>query len=500
LLTNWAAARQDKRWSRALNWEEEFWFVTTTDSSLWEPHLNLFQRKVRIVKNLIDDYVEIVRSFFRHPVDYCFTKLIVYPTLYSLAAEHKIVYDDIDSNIWNRGQWIGENHFNRCRLLDKVGGIYDDAPAQYENFFGVATTFPYKVLAIFAAIQPWCTLTQFSLSTPALIRAHILAAEILGAFAIAALFFSASGIAGDESNDDECAPANDFRAFIRDLIIGFLSSFLSPWPITLWTIIRARGFRYAEHWPEDLIRKRLRVWAWEDAGVLWMGKSYCLFSAFFVACFLANVSPASYGNFLKSVAISMLDNLIITPLKHAVFFALLATLVPVCFSKEGKSVASKLGLVRSDLKDMQDAKIGEQPEESKQSIANDENIDGDVEESKEIDIDTGLEITDHSEPAYLDTSDSDMRDLMQALSAGEERASEIEQLVKQFQASEEEMRLAALDESTDRLEKLGQELGGAWEGWDQPSESNTEKMELGRAREGWDQPSESTEKFITITV
>jgi len=343
-VTNVLAVHRDMHWKRVFHWKDEHFFVSTPDSEMWTTKQCFAVRAYHQLRDAVVDRFQWFASLVKGPVNTVTDSIVTSATKNSLASNNQIHRDDMDSHIWRRGDWVDDTQFQRAESFQsKVSQVYASSPEQYQIFFKKASFFT-KVKLIFFAIQPLATLSQFSLVTPASIRAQLLTAEINGALFLSALFYQASGSAMSSESDDECTPASDFRAFLRSMIIGFISSLLSAWPIAAFASLHSRGFRYASHWDEIYISHYLRKWFIEDCILFFFTVSYNIFCVFFIAVFLANVDSASYGDWLWSAASSVLDNLIITPIKYALAVTILATIVQVMIPHHVHRNAVRLGL------------------------------------------------------------------------------------------------------------------------------------------------------------
>jgi len=343
---NGMAHLADHRWKRKMNWNDTCFFVVTDQSDLYkEEHNFVYNAATNLWEQLTEIIPKRIGSFWRHPVDESCSSIIAKASKYSLAAQSRIVHEDVKEHLWRQGDWLQEEHMCQSRSAQsKLLQIADSGHLSFEKFFYTGGTVFWRTCHIFHALQPWCTLTQFSFTCPTVIRAQLLAAEISGALFVAALFYQASGMAVSMKSDSECTPANDFRAFLRDMLIGMISSFVSEWPIPFFAALHSRDFQYRQSWSEEQVQRKLRKWHRQDA-ILWcVTTCYNAFCMLFVAVFLANVSRSDHEDWMLAAGTSILDNLIISPFKYAFAIACLATLVRFLRPAAISHNARKLGL------------------------------------------------------------------------------------------------------------------------------------------------------------
>lgn len=323
-IGNLLAARADWKWSQGSVWNDEKFFIATPDTSLHNTGKCFLIDAIEEMINKVFDLCNLASMFAKDPKNMASDRIIATATKYSLAAHSNMAVGDVADHLWRKGEWMHEDQLAGSVKMLKVQDMSHD---QYENFF-MNAYFVQKIWIIFSTIQPWFSLTQYSFTTPAKVRSQLLSTEILGALFLAALFYQSSGMAISEDSEDACKPAaNMWRAFIRSCIIGFICSLFAGWPIVLFASLRSREFRYALKWDEAKKKRALRKWKIKEILFWVLTVNYNTFCVFFVALFLANVSPGDHVDWLISCIFSMFDSLVVTPLKYATAIAGLATLV-----------------------------------------------------------------------------------------------------------------------------------------------------------------------------
>lgn len=144
---------------------------------------------------------------------------------------------------------------------------------------------------------------------------------------ISCLFFLAAGNATQLNSSYDCNQQDLFTEFFRSLAVGLFSTLVSWFVLLILILLQARRFVYDECWTDQKRFSYLKWWRVCDV-LLWVfAVGYSLFSALFIASFLANVDSPTASRWAGSSFTAILWNLLGAPALTAAVLAILATVL-----------------------------------------------------------------------------------------------------------------------------------------------------------------------------
>lgn len=231
----------------------------------------------------------------------------------------------------------------RTRIHDLYDGLVLHIADMIEGSQSVQS-YLRKTWMFFCAMQPWMSLRGYSMYVPARLRVLILCARVYGALMLSALFFTASGNSSSNDAPDFCQSDDMVEKLQMTFAISVISSLLSTLPLALMVFLRKRDIVFIGTDNVKKRRKLVRKWLFEDFLLVCIASFYIGLCFLFVMSFCANVTLTDHWNYLTSAAISMFQQLVITPLILSAFLALILTCA--CRSPELIKKAEKQILIR----------------------------------------------------------------------------------------------------------------------------------------------------------
>lgn len=180
---------------------------------------------------------------------------------------------------------------------------------------------------MFVALHPWVLLGQFSITIGASCRIVLLSAKLCGALMLSALFFDASGSATSIRSPADCDSQNFWAKFLRNAIIGIISSVLSLVPLLFILLCSNRRFIFREEWNDRAKHRYVRCWRLQDAFMIFVSMSYSGCCIGYVMAFLASIRTGAEHEWMTSAVFVLLREFLLTPMALAALYAIVATIV-----------------------------------------------------------------------------------------------------------------------------------------------------------------------------
>jgi len=326
-----AAIEHDRRLSDHYNWDSTCYYIATTDTSLHKPYpWPLRKACIEIWQTFLE-----ISKFLTNPTEAVMTETATY----AITHDSHLNAWDIRRMIWKKGDWFDDELMSAEHMRFKLVKIREGARQNYKAFF--ERPFIVKFWVIFSDRHPLRSLSVFSFSVPAGMRAQLVASRILGALCLSVLFYQVSGIAYTSTSAADCCPDMDVDDFLVHVLVGFVTSVLANWYPTLVLLFRKRGFHF--NLDHAALHHFTALSTLGDSILWWLTTFVCLWFLFTVILFLAYVNPKSARGWLWSAAFSLIDILVIS---HSIYALVIAALAQIKSGHLGviEEWAYKLGL------------------------------------------------------------------------------------------------------------------------------------------------------------
>eukprot|EP00929_Paragymnodinium_shiwhaense_P109126 TRINITY_DN7548_c0_g2_i1.p1 TRINITY_DN7548_c0_g2~~TRINITY_DN7548_c0_g2_i1.p1 ORF type:complete len:1552 (-),score=368.45 TRINITY_DN7548_c0_g2_i1:127-4782(-) len=229
-----------------------------------------------------------------------------------------------------------------------------------------AISFGGIVATYFMAVQPLLTIGHFCLVRGSAMSLMFFIVRFYGGLMASALFFESTGQATSADAPEECQQKSDFwAAFVMNIVIAGLSSFISVIPIFIIGLMETRGFTKAR---ASEVSKKLWKWYILDVISWFLLVGLMVFYILFLFSFMANTAPDGTAKWFTTALFQAIKQQFLVPILVSIGLALVSALLPK--KATGKAV-KKLGLDK-----LVDGVKGRQPEEE---AAAEESEDGNAE-------------------------------------------------------------------------------------------------------------------------
>jgi hypothetical protein len=165
-------------------------------------------------------------------------------------------------------------------------------------------------------------------------RALLLCTEICGTVTLTTFFFNTVEGPPNKKSDSACSAEckNDCLAYQlgRFAAIALVSSILASVPIGILASLHSRTFKHVAD--EKQLNFQLGRWKRRDRFVYVFGTCYCLFCLNFVALFFANVQTPSIIDWGKAIAMTLGQDLLLSPFLGSAIAPCMAYSVLTCVS------------------------------------------------------------------------------------------------------------------------------------------------------------------------
>jgi hypothetical protein len=174
--------------------------------------------------------------------------------------------------------------------------------------------------ALFVAAHPFTGIVSFSIFTSKFMKSTLIASHLLGAAALSALFFSATGDVLSIATPAECGTEDNIW---RSAAIGVISGLITSIPMVFVAAAMKRHFVLRECWDEAAKRRQLRRWRRKHRCILMILTLYNGCCTVFLATFLANIRPDDAQKWLESLGGVLMEDFLLQPMVVAIIYTLI---------------------------------------------------------------------------------------------------------------------------------------------------------------------------------
>lgn len=178
--------------------------------------------------------------------------------------------------------------------------------------------------ALFVTAHPFTRIFSFSIFISASMQSILLASTLLGAAALAAVFFSGVGDVLSIASPAECETEHTFW---RNAAVGILSGLATSIPMVFVAAAMRRHFVLRECWDEAARWRQLRRWRRKDCSIWALCLLYNCLCALFIATFLANIRPQDAQKWLESLLVILMEDFLLQPMLVAIIHTLVTTAI-----------------------------------------------------------------------------------------------------------------------------------------------------------------------------
>jgi len=175
---------------------------------------------------------------------------------------------------------------------------------------------------LFVTMHAIVTLQHFSYSQGARTRGLLLLCRLNGTMYCVALSLQILFGVSTEDSDSRCYPQNFFGNLGRNFLVSLISFLLGFLPVLGMSILATKSFVHASSWSAEKRRKQMRQWYIRTAIVWVLASLYNIFCLFYVVTFLANTGVGGRVDWTTSVAIDLVNLLLVRPFLLAMAMAL----------------------------------------------------------------------------------------------------------------------------------------------------------------------------------
>jgi len=278
--------------------------------------------------------------------------------LHMLASKHQIAASDLRKLIRGASGKTPQgsrtslasssaSHMSLARLA-LTSRVHAERHRAYWHFFR-SSGFLFQVWMFYATMHPWMKLGHLSITIGAFPRALFLTAKLLGALALSALYFDASGEALNHRSPEVCEQKGLQMVLWRNIAVGLCSAMLSMFPIVIMLKLSRRRFVYGECWDDGERRlSYMRWWRFQDVSAVVLGLLYCWLCTFYLLAFFANIGRSSEASWLVSAAAALLREFIFLPLMVSLLYVGLTAAIARWRPDVIERVHAQLGFAEAD--------------------------------------------------------------------------------------------------------------------------------------------------------
>eukprot|EP00440_Ansanella_granifera_P011823 gb/GFBE01012841.1/.p1 GENE.gb/GFBE01012841.1/~~gb/GFBE01012841.1/.p1 ORF type:complete len:664 (+),score=137.13 gb/GFBE01012841.1/:1-1992(+) len=216
--------------------------------------------------------------------------------------------------------------------------IYSTGPQSVTDFLNAGWC--KRVFMLFPALHKWLQMLRFNLFVSHTARTALIMMKLTSAAATSALFFSGSSFANDSDPDCQESESALIRLY-QAAVVGLLSALMGDILIAILYAIQQRRVEEHPEWTEERKKMQIQKWNTKDC-IFWL--VYVIHTAICVTysmTFLANVSSQDASKWLESTGITLLQDLVLTPLIFAILLGTAASLILCCRPAVKKHVRKK---------------------------------------------------------------------------------------------------------------------------------------------------------------
>lgn len=211
-----------------------------------------------------------------------------------------------------------------------------------------------RVLLLLPAGHAWLKIQRFSIVLPYSVRVALICMKLISCGFLSALFFASAAPAPDA--DPDCAPPSDeFAKLVQTATVGIVSAVLGDGLILV--LFFTRKLRVVERplWTEEM-KSRQRCWWRVRSIVFWVvAVAYSSFCQLYICLFLATVRDADAQQWLESVGVSLLQDLLLKPFLFALIVASMSTIVLACNARVRRKLEAQWLEEENKVQDFRDS-------------------------------------------------------------------------------------------------------------------------------------------------
>eukprot|EP00439_Symbiodinium_sp_Y106_P040503 s848_g4.t5 len=184
-----------------------------------------------------------------------------------------------------------------------------------------------RVGLLFLAGHPWLDLTRVNLRISFRVRVALLFLEVATTAMLAAVWFTSDATVEDK---EECRRAdwiaNFFERLIQQAVVAFFALILGNLVILGLFLLQRPAVVKRQEWTEELSKRQQRSWIWRNRLFWFLWSLQMIVCLFYIVVFLANVSPEDATTWQQTVALTLVQSLILWPLIMALALASVVSL------------------------------------------------------------------------------------------------------------------------------------------------------------------------------
>jgi len=240
----------------------------------------------------------------------CAVGVVRHSVLAELAHRTRISTDDLKHHVGaSSSQAI---HSLRSRVDMETSQVFDGL---FKRMYLCR-----QAWVLFVAAHPFTGILSFSIFITRFRQSSLVASQLLGAAALSAVFFSASGDVLSIASAAECDTEDNIW---RSATVGIFSALVTSIPLIFVAAAMKRYFVLRECWDERAKRRQLRRWRHKDRFIWALCLIYNIVCTLFVATFLANIRPEDAQKWLDSLVGIFFEDFLLQPMVVAIIYTLI---------------------------------------------------------------------------------------------------------------------------------------------------------------------------------